>query len=87
MLFEIILAMIYGFIYWLTFPIRIWSDVTLPEDFGNALTQSFQSLSGFSFAFPVGTLIAVLTILLFFEFGYFTYKGIMWIIRRIPTQS
>lgn len=79
------LNIFYLFIYGLTAPLRILSDVYLSAN----LTASIQSvnsyLSAVSFIFPVSTFITILGIILTIESFIILYKIINWLIRKIPT--
>ncbi|MFW6272365.1 MAG: hypothetical protein ACOC2U_01130 [bacterium] len=88
MIFDFLVQFIAGTVEFLTRPLRNnFDDVTLPDQITQSLEDVFSGLSAFSFAFPVDTFIEILIIIVVFEFGYLTYKGAMWLIRRLPTQS
>jgi hypothetical protein len=87
MITTAILYTIYVFVYAITYLLRQFSDVSLPSNLSSSLAQIGGYLSSVQLFVPVGTMISVFGALLAIEGGIFAYKGIMWIIRRIPTQS
>lgn len=70
-----------------TSPLRLLGDVTSDS----MLVSAVQSVSGYlnslSQILPLSTLYAILAIEIAFETTHFLYKGIYWLIKRIPTQS
>lgn len=88
-------SMITGFILniiWLallalTAPLRLLDDVTLETSGNTALSQAIATIGSFNAILPLGVIFTVLGIILVIEAGVALYKVIMWVIRRIPTQS
>lgn len=64
-------------------------DVSYSSSFGTAIVTANGYIStAYSFLPLITiTLLAIITFDVVFEFAYFTYKIIYWIIRRFPTQS
>jgi len=81
------LYIIYGIVYGITAPLRAFSDVELPEGITSAITTMGTYLAAVEPILPIATLLAVLGIILVAETSIFVYKVIMWLIRRLPTQS
>ncbi len=81
------LYIIYITVLGITFPIRLLSDVVLPSEVNATLATIGAYLGAIEPVFPVATLLTVMGLYITVEGFIFTYKGIMWIIRRIPTQS
>jgi hypothetical protein len=87
MITTIILYIIYLFVFAITSPFRLLSDVILSQDTINAFTQAGQYIKPLGAFLPTTTLIAVLLAVVGIEVAIFSYKGIMWTLKRIPTQS
>ena len=87
MITDLILGGIYAFVFLVTYPLRLLSDVVMPTQFSSAVTTANSYLSTANGIFPVDTLIQVVGIFLLIETGVILYKLIMWIIKRFPTQS
>jgi hypothetical protein len=87
MIVTIILYIIYAFVYIITSPFRLLSDVSIDS----GIVQAFSTAGGYIKALdvfiPTTTLLAILALVTAIEAYIFGYKGIMWIIKRLPTQS
>lgn len=84
---TLILNLIYLVIALLLTPITILPNVVLNSGFGASVTTATGYLMSFDFMFPVGTLLTLLGIAVAIEVAYFTYKIIMWVIKKIPTVN
>lgn len=71
----------------LMYPIRNMQDVSLPVDLTSAITEAVGKINSLNFALPISTMFAILTLVVGIEVSVFTYKAVMWLIRRLPTQS
>ena len=81
-LVNFILGIAYGLVSFLP-------DISINSNFGTAIVTT-NGYIGTAYSFlPVITvsLLAIIAFDVTFEFIYFTYKIIYWIIRRFPTQS
>ena len=58
---------------------------SLPADFTSAVETASGYLTALDFVLPVATLVSILGVFLAFEGAIFAYKGVMWVIRKIPT--
>ena len=87
MITDIFLNLIYFFVFAISSPLRLFSDVSLPTD----LINTFSTLGGYMYSinayFPLTVLLSVVALVIGIETAVFTYKVIMWIIKRLPTQS
>lgn len=87
MISDIFLYTIYGLIFIITLPLRLTADVSL----NSSITQAIGTAT--TYLAPVSTFLPILTILLIIgleigiEIGIFSYKVMMWVIKRFPTQS
>jgi len=81
------LTLIFAFVYIVTAPLRLTADVSLPAAFTAAIVTAGQYLSSVQAYFPIDTLLIVLSFVIGVEIAIGVYKAIMWLIRRIPTQS
>lgn len=84
MITSLLLSLIYGFIWLLISPIRLFPDVVLPADIGTAIAQASIYLSMIDFVFPVYVLLTIVAGVLGIDAVIFGYKVIMWVIRKIP---
>lgn len=87
MIVSIILKLVVFLISGLLLPFTFLPDVTLPSGVTTALGDLSTALANISAIFPVSDLLTALGILLGVELAIFGYRVIMWIIKRIPTQS
>lgn len=87
MIISAILYVIYGVLFAVTSPIRLLSDVSDVTGIGSAITIASNYLHGLNIFLPVTQILAVLSVVIAYETGYFGFKIIYWIIKRIPTQS
>jgi hypothetical protein len=81
------LYLIGGIISILTSPILLLSNVSQDSNMGSVIATISGYASPFNVVIPIDTLVSILGIVVTFEFYYFTFKCIYWIIKRIPTQS
>ena len=87
MIADIFLYTIYGLVYTLTYPIRLLADVSLNSGISEAINTATTYLASVSAFLPISTIFVILGIYIGIEIAIFTYKAIMWIIKRFPTQS
>jgi len=87
MITSAFLYLVYGFIIAILSPLFLLSDVTLDGAFNTAIASVSGYFSSLTAVVPTGTLITILGITLIYEFWYFTFKLVYWLIRRFPTQS
>lgn len=84
MITNAVLYILYGVIYTIILPLRLLPDVSLDSNFGVAVDTANSYISAFNNFLPITTLLTIFFIFVVFEISYFTYKGIMWIIKKIP---
>ena len=87
MITDAILTILFGFIYLVTAPLRLLADVTLPADISDTIAAVSANMALLDKVIPISTLVIILGFVVVIEGGIFTYKGIMWVIRKIPTIS
>jgi hypothetical protein len=87
MITSAILYVIFGVLFAITSPIRLLSDVSEISSIGSAVTVASSYLHGLNIFLPVTDILAILFVIIVYETGYFGFKIIYWIIKRIPTQS
>jgi len=68
-------------------PLRLLPDVTVEGPVGSAIATGATYIALFQTMVPLSTVFTILGIVFFIELAIFTYKVIMWVIRRFPTQS
>jgi hypothetical protein len=87
MIGSLVLYIIYLFVWGVTSPLRLLSDVSLSTDLTASVSQIGGYLTSLTQFLPVSTIISIMGLIVVVEGGIFLYKGIMWVVRRIPTQS
>lgn len=87
MIISFILYLIGALVYGLTSPIRALSDVSLDGNILSSIQTASGYINSFSFILPVGTIFVIIFSLVTIESFVFLYKTIMWVIKRLPTQS
>lgn len=87
MITSLILNAFYGLIWLVLAPIRALPNASLPEGLADALSSAGQYVSPLNTVVPVPTITAVVVALVSIEGFMLLWKGINWILRRIPTQS
>lgn len=87
MITDAIINAIYAIVYLISSPLRLLNDVVMPVKFTQAMTTVNNYLAGLNVLLPIDTIITLLTISITIEVAYLSYKLVMWIIRRFPTQS
>jgi len=80
------LLLLYGLIVLVLAPITLLPDVSLPSTITTAIAAVGTYLKTIWYIAPlfVGALLVVLGIVVVVDTAIFTYKVIMWIIRKIP---
>ena len=84
MITNILLNLLYYAIILLTSPLRLLPDATIPAEITGAVNSAKGYLGAIDFIVPVNTLIAVIGAFFVVEFAIFSYKIIMWVIKKIP---
>lgn len=84
MIANAILYILYGFIYLITAPVRLFSDVSLPAAINDTISNIGANLALLNQVIPVSTIITILGIMLVIEGVIFIYKSIRWIYIKIP---
>lgn len=85
MITTAILYLLYATIYLFTAPIRLLPNVSLDGNFATSVNTASTYISAFDTFIPVGTLLTIFGIFIVYELSYFSYKLIMWVIKKIPT--
>jgi hypothetical protein len=87
MIISGIIYILYGLVFVVTLPLRLFADATLPAFLTAAVSNISPYISILDAVLPLGTIISIVGFYVVVEVAIFTYKGIMWIIKRFPTQS
>jgi len=87
MITDGILYIIFGFVYIFTLPLRLLPDATLPTDAMTGISKMGEYLANANLVIPMSTLATIIASVIAIEAAIFTYKLIMWTIKRLPTQS
>lgn len=84
MITSVLLYMLYGTVWVLLSPLRLLDDATLPAGLTSALTSVSTYLSSINQFVPVDSFLTISGILLTIEAGIFSYKLVMWLVKKIP---
>jgi hypothetical protein len=87
MITSILLSFVYAFVWAVTSPIRLLPDVSLSSGISTAITTAGQYITPLNTVIPISTLLTIFGLVIGIEGSIFLYKVIMWIVKRIPTQS
>jgi len=87
MIWEPFLLSLFGTILLITAPLRLLPNASLPAELQTTLDSIGAYISPLTAVFPVLTLFSVFGIIITIELSILSYKLIMWLIRRLPTQS
>jgi hypothetical protein len=85
MITNALLLALYGIISLLLTPIKILGDVSLDSNVHNSILTARTYLANMNIVLPVGTILAILGIILTIETFILLYKAVNWLIRKIPT--
>jgi len=81
------LYLLYGAVYVILSPLRLLDDVTLNSSIATNIATYNGYLGTADQFFPAYTLVVIFAIIIGIEFAIFTYKGIMWLVRKVPGIS
>lgn len=87
MISAAVIWVLYILVYAITLPIRALPDVSLPADIATSLASARDSVAGLNVVLPLTTIAGILALVITIETAFLSYKIIMWIIRRLPTQN
>lgn len=87
MITDFFLYLIYLAIKICLSPFLLLPIATIPNFVSQPFSTIMPYLMIFDVVLPITTLIALLGLTLTFEGGYFMFKSLYWVLRRIPTQS
>lgn len=87
MIGSFILFVLWIVVYGISSPLRLFPDVSLPSELTASISTASGSLTAMSAFIPISTILAIFAIVVAIEASIFLYKGVMWIIKRLPTQS
>jgi len=87
MITTTILNLFYSVVNLILTPVRLLPEATLPVDFTDAVAQVGQYIQPLNVVAPIATLGAIIALFLTIEGFIFLWKGINWLLRRLPTQS
>jgi hypothetical protein len=84
MIATAILYILSAILFTLTLPFRLLSDVVLPAGITTAIDEASGSLAGINSIVPIDVLLDVLWAVVALEVGVLAFKGLNWVIRKIP---
>ena len=87
MITTVFLNIIYYILWPLINLIAVLPDVSLNSGFATSITTASGYLSALNIFLPITSILAILGVFVTYETGYFAFKFIYWLIKRIPTQS
>ena len=85
MITNAILLVLYVIVAVLLSPLGFFSNVTLSSDVLASLAKIHDYFVSLNMVIPVNVILGAFGLLLAVELAIFTYKGIMWLIKKIPT--
>lgn len=84
MITNAILALLYGVMLLLTFPIRNLADVVIDPAIVTSIADASVALGTLATVFPVNTLITVTGLYLATQLSILVWHGANWLYRKIP---
>lgn len=87
MITNAIIYALYQIVHFVAFPVLALDNVVFPDGFYTAISSIAGYLSALNKFLPIDTILIILEISIAIEVAYLTYKLIMWVIKRFPTQS
>lgn len=87
MIVDFFLALIYYAVKIVLSPILLLPIATIPDWITSPIATIMPYAMIFDIVIPVATLMLLLGVTVAFESQYFIFKGIYWLLRRLPTQS
>lgn len=86
MITSFILFTLYGVLFLITSPLRLFPDVTMPSWISSTISTANGYMSmGYSWLpHLIAAFLLTWGLFLFIEGAIFAYKGFMWIIKKIP---
>lgn len=86
MIISGILYAIFGVVWVILAPLRLLPEVSMPSGITNAIVAISGYLAALYAMAPITTaaLVAIIGLVLTVEAAILVYKGIMWVIRKIP---
>ena len=85
MIFTPFLYILRAVIWLILLPIRLLPDAYLPSQLTGAFTTTGQYLANLNEIFPLATMFLTIGSVLVVEGGIAVWKGIQWLIKKIPT--
>jgi len=85
MITTFIITILYYSIVAITSPLRLLPDVALPNDMINSIQTASTYIYAIDVAIPTGTILTIFGLFIAVESGVLLFKGINWIIRKIPS--
>jgi len=87
MIIDLILQVLKVFLDFILSPFMSAPDAVLDPNLTSAIANIQGFITSVDPIFPITTLLACLSIILGIELAIFLYKGIMWLIKKIPGIS
>lgn len=89
MIVSFILTLVFYTVLLITLPVRVFPDASMPSWIAGAISQANVYLSTGKAILPVTITTILLTwgVYLGVELALFIYKGVMWIVKKIPGVS
>jgi len=87
MIVGLLISLIYGLIWVISYPIRALDDASLPSGVASAISTAGAYLGALDDVIPVATTIVVFGIIVVVEGSVLLWGGFNWLLRRLPSQS
>lgn len=84
MIFTPFLNVLYWVLYGLLYPIRFLDNAVLPTQLSGAFTTAGQYLGNLNQIFPLASMFLTIGSTMTVEGGIAIWKGVQWLIKKIP---
>lgn len=86
MIVDFLLYLLYGIVYLVTSPLRLFSDVSQASWLASTVSSASSYLSFGAHWLPKTVYALLLTwgLYITIEIAIFSYKGIMWVLKKLP---
>jgi len=84
MIITAIINLLYTIITFILSPISALPDATLNSSFSTSIATAGTYYHALNVVLPVDTMLTIFWLSLGIELGYFIFKAIMWVVKKIP---
>lgn len=84
MIITAIINLVYNVLIFILSPISSLPDATLNSNITSSLATAGSYYHSLNSILPIDTMLVIFGVSLGIELGYFIYKAIMWVVKKIP---